>query len=54
MSSQAFECEESRAISRSQAHAESGSLQHAVITVHIELHVPVLESHVAPSYTVQL
>ena len=26
--------------------AESGSLRHAVITVHIEL--PVLESHVAP------
>ena len=27
-------------------HAESGSLRHAVITVHIEL--PVLVSHVAP------
>ena len=32
--------------------AESGSLRHVVITVHIEL--PVLESHVAPYYTAQL
>ena len=31
---------------------ESGSLRHAVIIVHIKL--PVLESHVAPDYTVQL
>ena len=61
-----FECEGSsaraRVIERSSArgqglyrarrrHAESGSLQHAVITVHIEL--PVLESHVAPIMIIQ-
>ena len=36
---------------RDRRRAESGSLRHAVIIVHIEL--PVLESHVAPKYTAQ-
>ena len=41
-----------RGLDRASRRAESGSLRHVVITVHIEL--PVLQSHVAPNYTAQL
>ena len=41
-----------RGLDHARRRAESGSLRHVVITVHIEL--PVLESHVAPNYTAQL
>ena len=41
-----------RGLDHVRRRAESGSLRHVVITVHIEL--PVLESHVAPNYTAQL
>ena len=41
-----------RGLDRARRRAESGSLRHVVITVHIEL--PALESHVAPNYTAQL
>ena len=41
-----------RGLDRARRRAESGSLRHFVITLHIEL--PVLESHVAPNYTAQL
>ena len=41
-----------RGLDRTRRRAESGSLRHVVITVHIELPVP--QSHVAPNFTAQL